>query len=49
LNGKFPEESSIPSFLFKGKEVTTSVKVITKKKNYNGTIELFNLKVVSEV
>jgi hypothetical protein len=35
--------------LLKGKELTATVKITTKKKNINGIVELFNLKVVYDV
>jgi hypothetical protein len=43
------QKSIMPSFLLKGKELTFTVNVFTKKKNFNGIIELFNLKVVYEI
>ncbi len=43
------QKSILPAFLLKGKELTFTVNVFTKKKNFNGIIELFNLKVVYEI
>jgi hypothetical protein len=43
------QKSILPAFLLKGKEVTTTVKVFTKRKNFNGIVDLFNLKVVYEI
>jgi hypothetical protein len=50
VNGIFMQQKSIlPAFLLKGKELTFTVKVFTKKKNFNGIIELFNFKFVYEI
>jgi hypothetical protein len=50
VNGKFTKQKQIiPSFLLKGKELTATVKITTKKKKINGIVELFNLKVVYDV
>jgi hypothetical protein len=50
VNGKFSKQKQIiPTMLLKGKELTATVKITTKKKNINGIIELFNLKVVYDV